>query len=225
MLRVLTIVGILAFVSGCQTGSTDTSGALSSAVGTSDVETTDAGTGEAQALDADGNPIVADDAEISEAQNLDADGNPIVAEADAEETNAAASDPSADTSAVSEAQPSSDPTVAAVQAMASIRNKDGEAAAVVAVFNCYKKARERSASLERARICAAQDFVVSREVISSRPTTATGTNDRALFVSKRHAERIGALMKLKGMNQSQFNTFGAYLHAVAEPEYQKARTS
>ncbi|MDZ7823183.1 MAG: hypothetical protein U5K75_03490 [Ahrensia sp.] len=55
--------------------------------------------------------------------------------------------------------------------------------------------------------------------------TATGTGDRALLVSKRHGARIGALMQLKGMGQAQFNTFGKYLHQVAEPAFTQALKS
>ena len=205
MLRILALFGILAIVSGCQTGSTDTAGALSSAAGT------------------DGAAVVSSDADGS--QILDADGNVVAANGDAEAEVTEVGQQATDASVPSAAPSNADPVVVAVHSMAAIRNKDGEPAAVLAVFACYKKAREKSVSLTSARICAAQDFVVSREVISKRPATATGTGDRALLVSKRHAERIGALMKLKGMNQNQFNTFGAYLHAIAEPEYQKARKS
>lgn len=205
MLRILTLIGLLAIVSGCQTGGTDTAGALSSAAGTDNVES---------AVDS-----------TEEAPALDADGNLIVVEGESAEEGAVVADQETAISAPPDEQRSANPIVASVQAMAYIRGKDGESAAVLAVLDCYKKAREKSVSLTAARICAAQDFVVSREVISKRPASATGTNDRVLLVSKRHAERIGALMKLKGMNQSQFNTFGAYLHAIAEPEYQKARQS
>ena len=205
MLRILATIGILAIISGCQTGGTDTAGALSSAAGT------DAAT--AVSSEVDGSPI------------LDADGNVVAANGEGEAKDTQVDQLTAEVSAPRAEQPNADPVVASVQSIAAIRNKDGEPAAILAVLACYKKARSKSASLTAARICAAQDFVVSREVISKRPATATGTGDRALLVSKRHAERIGALMKLKGMNQSQFNTFGAYLHAIAEPEYQKVRKS
>ncbi len=203
MLRIFALFGLLAIVTGCQTGVTDTAGALSSAAGTEGVFAT--GT------------------EVEGSQTLDADGNVIAENGDDAETDV---DLQADDAGAPAAQPSNvDPVVAGVQSIAAIRNKDGEPAAVLAVFACYKMARDKSVALTGARICAAQDFVVSREVISKRPATATGTGDRALLVSKRHAERIGALMKLKGMSQNQFNTFGAYLHAIAEPAYQKARQS
>lgn len=203
MLRILALIGVLAVVSGCQTSGTDTAGALSSAAGNADAAAANAN-GDQPALEQDGQDVAAG-GETSESADGDA---PQGAEA----------------SAVAPVKSSSaDPVVAGVQTVASIRNEKGEGAAILKVLDCYKQARERSVSLALARICAAQDFVVSREVISNRPANATGTNDRPLLVSKRHAERIGALMKLKGMNQNQFNTFGAYLHAVAEPEYQKAR--
>lgn len=205
MLRTFVIVSLLAILAGCQTGSTDTAGTLSSATGAESVADSDTGAEGLQVLDADGNVVTPDE------QSADTE-TPV-----AEQTT--------DASAASDNQRSADRVVAGVQDIAAIRNTKGEPAAVLAVFACYKKARERAVSLTAARICAAQDFVVSREVISKRPSSATGTNDRALLVSKRHPERIGALMKLKGMNQSQFNTFGSYLHAIAEPEYQKARKS
>lgn len=201
MLRILATVGIFAVLSGCQTGGTDTAGALSSAAGNDGVELAAADAEQSLVVDGDGNATQPDDGSTG---------------AEVEVEKQATNDVS---------QPNADPVVAGVQKIAAIRNEDGEPAAVLAVLDCYKKARDRAVPLTGARICAAQDFVVSREVISKRPATATGTGDRALLVSKRHAERIGALMKLKGMNQSQFNTFGAYLHAVAEPEYQKARKS
>lgn len=205
MLRILALIGILVIVTGCQTGSTDTAAALSSAAGTEGVAVAGADAEDAQSVDADGSIVV---------ENGEAETNQAVDDQQDADANSASAQPA-----------NADPVIAGVRSIAAIRNKNGEPAAVLAVFSCYKKAREKSVTLTGARICAAQDFVVSREVISSRPATATGTNDRPLLVSKRHAERIGALLKLKGMNQSQFNTFGAYLHAVAEPEYQKARQS
>ncbi|MEM8541418.1 MAG: hypothetical protein AAGF25_10730 [Pseudomonadota bacterium] len=245
MLRTFLIVSLLAILAGCQTGSTDTAGTLSSATGTDSSSAGNATEDGQQVVDADGNIVTnGGDTNAEGLQVLDADGNVV---ADAGDTSAEGSQvPDAD--AVAEGKETSDtdtpvaeqstdvatapdnarsanPVVAGVQDIAAIRNTKGEAAAVMAVFACYKRARERSVSLTEAQVCAAQDFVVSREVISSRPSSATGTNDRALLVSKRHPERIGALMKLKGMNQSQFNTFGSSLHAIAEPEYQKARAS
>ena len=247
MLRTFIIASLLAILAGCQTGSTDTAGTLSSATGTDSANAGDASAEGLQVVDADGN-VVADvgdtsaeelqvldadgnvvtdagDTSVEGQQGPDADGNVVAEDKETSGTDAQVAEQTADTSTTPDNTRSADPVVAGVQDIAVIRKTKGEPAAVTAVFACYKKARERAVSLDEARICAAQDFVVSREVISNRPSSATGTNDRALLVSKRHPERIGALMKLKGMNQSQFNTFGSYLHAIAEPEYQKARAS
>lgn len=198
-LRLFIAVGLLGFLIGCQTGGADTAGALSSAAANSDIAATDEDSADGLVTD-----VSADDANAN-APEIDAN----VAETESRTDRATAGDP----------------VLQGVKEIARIRGRDGESAAVLAVFACYKKARDRSVTLTGARICAAQDFVVSREVISKRPANATGTGDRALLVSKRHAERIGALMQLKGMNQNQFNTFAAYLNAVAEPAYQAARKS
>ncbi len=202
MLRALILTCILGGLAGCQTSGADTEGVLGSAVGTDQAQVSAIDPEQALVTDEQGNPIAEGEANETEAET---------------EIAAAPASPAASSG--------SDIVLNGLRDIAALRKKGGERAAIEAVFACYKQARARSVRLGQARVCAAQDFAVSREVIAARPAGATGTGDRALFISKRHAERIGALMKLKGMNQSQFNTFGRYLHAVAEPAYQEARRS
>ncbi len=204
MLRALILIFVIGGLAGCQTSGADTEGVLASAVDTDQAQVSAIDPEQASVADEEGNVIAQGETDASEA-----------------ETETAAATPAASTASSA----GSDAVVIGLREIAVIRNKGGERAAIEAIFACYKQARARSVRLGQAQVCAAQDFAVSREVISARPANATGTGDRALFISKRHAERIGALMKLKGMNQSQFNTFGRYLHAVAEPAYQEARQS
>lgn len=199
-----TLLAFMLFaLAACQTGNTDTDGALSTVVG-----------------EGANNAAKPEDAPSSAEENSAPKVDPV------ETVKAEEAKPEAKPEPKVEATPEppkGDAIEASMAEIAAIRKSQGERGAVTAIFACYEKARAKSASLEQAKICAAQDFAVSREIIVARPENATGTGDRALLVSKRHASRIGALLQFKGMSQSQFNTFGRYLHAVAEPAYKKAR--
>lgn len=202
MLRFLSTMFLVLVLSGCQTGGTDTESTLASAA-----------------------------IETSETQNAEAVEDPAADTADSgasDEVQEPVSEPVAEKPekpAVTNTGGSSDQNIVkGVERIAGIRGSKGERGAIESIFSCYSKARKPGSTIELAKICAAIDFVVSREVLAKRPASATGTGDRALVISKRHAERIGALLQFKGMSQSQFNTFGKFLHAVAEPAYKKART-
>ncbi len=113
-----------------------------------------------------------------------------------------------------------DAILAGVEAIARKRKAEGHSAALASVLDCYKRAQAQSVSLDVARICAAQDFVISRAIEDENG--GPGRSSPALLVAGRAPERIGALMQLKGMSQPAFNTFGRYLHAVALPAFEKA---
>lgn len=120
-------------------------------------------------------------------------------------------------------RPGADPVLDAVEKIGRLQKAQGTLAAMDVVFACYERAKDRKASLTDARICAAQDFAVSKSVEEGRAKRVGGQSDvRASIIASRVAQRIGALMQLKGMGQAEFNRFGLYLHQVAKPAHARA---
>lgn len=120
-------------------------------------------------------------------------------------------------------RPDRDPVLDAVEKIGRLQKAQGTLAAMDIVFSCYERAKDRQASLTDAKACAAQDFAVSKSVEEGRAKRAGGQADvRASIIASRVAQRIGALMQLKGMSQADFDRFGLYLHEVAKPAHVRA---
>lgn len=118
---------------------------------------------------------------------------------------------------------SSDPVLTAVVRIGRLQKAQGTLAAMDAVFQCYERAQEPRATIADAKVCAAQDFAVSKSVEEGRAQPAGRQADaRSAIISRRAAQRIGALMQLKGMNQAEFDRFGLYLHQVVKPAHIRA---
>lgn len=116
-----------------------------------------------------------------------------------------------------------DPIVDAVERVGRLQKAQGTLAAMDTVFQCYEKARDPRAPMLLAKTCAAQDFAVSKSVEEGRARRVGGQADvRASIIARRVAQRIGALMQLKGMGQAEFNRFGLYLHQVVKPAHMRA---
>ena len=116
-----------------------------------------------------------------------------------------------------------DPIVDAVERVGRLQKAQGTLAAMDAVFQCYERAQEPRATIADAKVCAAQDFAVSKSVEEGRAQPAGRQADaRSAIISRRAAQRIGALMQLKGMNQAEFDRFGLYLHQVVKPAHIRA---
>ncbi len=113
--------------------------------------------------------------------------------------------------------------VDAAASIAALQKARGNLAALDDIFACYERAKAKDAPIGEAKVCAAQDFVVSKSVNeqTAKPENAA-RNKRAKFIAKRSAERIGAVLQAKGMNQGQFNVFGRFLHSHVLPAYQRA---
>ncbi|MFP1633489.1 hypothetical protein ACLB6G_17290 [Zhengella sp. ZM62] len=120
-------------------------------------------------------------------------------------------------------RPGADPVLDAVEKIGRLQKAQGTLAAMDVVFACYEHAKDRKASLSDAKVCAAQDFAVSKSVEEGRARRMGGQSDvRATIIASRVAQRIGALMQLKGMGQAEFDRFGQYLHQVAKPAHARA---
>lgn len=126
-------------------------------------------------------------------------------------------------SAQADTQPDELRLVKAAESIAALQRAKGNLAALDDVFACYERAKAKDAPISDAKVCAAQDFVVSKSVNeqTAKPENAA-RNKRAKFIAKRSAERIGAVLQAKGMNQGQFNVFGRFLHSHVLPAYQRA---
>ena len=115
---------------------------------------------------------------------------------------------------------SNDRVLAAVEAIARLRKTKGHQAAMAQVLACYNRASAPSVPVEASKVCAAQDFVISRALEDENGGPGRGSPQ--LIIAGRAPERIGALMQAKGMSQQAFNTFGLYLNSVALPAFRKA---
>lgn len=112
---------------------------------------------------------------------------------------------------------------AAVLGIARLEKAKGSKAALNSVFECYSRAQSPKVTLAQAQVCAVQDFVVSRYTENQlEERYKNRAPPRALVVARRAPQRIGALMELKNMRQSQFNAFGRYMTGVALPTYEQA---
>jgi hypothetical protein len=108
----------------------------------------------------------------------------------------------------------------AMTRIAGVQESRGNRVALSQVLQCYERAKKREATMDDARVCAAQDFVISKSVLEDSPRERDGT---LILLSKRSAQRIGAVLQFKGMGQSQFNNFARYLHSFALPAYRQAK--
>ena len=113
-----------------------------------------------------------------------------------------------------------DAVLAAVEAIAGVRKARGHQAALAQVLDCYNKASAPSVSVEASKVCAAQDFVISRTLEDENG--GPGRGSAQLIIAGRAPERIGALMQAKGMSQPAFNTFALFLNNIALPAFRKA---
>lgn len=110
-----------------------------------------------------------------------------------------------------------------IREIARLQGSRGDLVAYQQIFACYGKAQQPRAPIADAKVCAAQDFVISKNVLASaRSRGGDAEYKRAMLVAERHAQRIGALMEFKGMNQSQFNAFGRFLHTDGKTAYLQA---
>lgn len=113
----------------------------------------------------------------------------------------------------------------AVVDIAKLHKAKGHQAALARVSDCYTRAQSKDVTMEQSKICAVQDFAISRATENRfKAQGKSNARNRTLIVAKRAPERIGALMQLKGMTQSQLNSFALYLHAVVLPTFEKTRT-
>lgn len=118
---------------------------------------------------------------------------------------------------------SRDPVLAAVFEIGRLQKVKGTLEAMDVVFRCYERAQDPRASITDAKICAAQDFAVSKSVEEGRAKPLGGQADaRSAIIAGRVAHRIGALMQLKGMGQAEFDRFGFYLHQYVKPAHIRA---
>ena len=117
------------------------------------------------------------------------------------------------------AQSESDRLRNAVIQIAGLEKEQGRDAAFRSVLACYERAKSREAPVVVAKECATQDFVISRG-----RQEAGGQRDQQLIIAERAPQRIGAMMELKGMGQTEFNSFGLFLNRVALPAYRQARS-
>lgn len=206
MLRALALCLLLALAACQSTGSDGKVDALASVTD----DKTDVATAE--------EPAVVGLAETEEADAAAA--TPVTAPVAADANTTAAVDPAP----ASAPTKTSDAVLNGVQAIARTYSQGGRDKALRDVLACYQRVQGRSASIAAAKVCAAQDFVVSNAVTDAyKAAGRVAKRDRTVLVAERVAERIGALMQLKGMSQSQFNTFGLYLHQVAKPAFDRAR--
>ncbi|MEL6919683.1 MAG: hypothetical protein AAFO77_01475 [Pseudomonadota bacterium] len=188
-------------LAGCQTNTSETTSAIPV------LESASEGSESGGALEAEVS------AAASEPNETDADQatNTDDPDADAGQAQAVASAP---------ARQSEDERLrGAVTQIAAIEDERGRNAAFQSVFSCYERAKLRDAPISLAKVCATQDFVLSRGRVD-----AGGDRDQLLIIAERAPQRIGALMELKGMGQSQFNQFGLFLNRVALPTYRQTQS-
>ncbi|MEM1376558.1 MAG: hypothetical protein AAGG69_04135 [Pseudomonadota bacterium] len=197
--RAAIILAALAFVSACQTNSTETTSAIPVLESASD----------------DSSPAVVSD-ETSAAEATDADTS---TDAPPAETAAEPAETTPAQQVASVRQSEEERLTKAATDIAGLEASRGREAAFNSVLGCYERAQQQSSPVSLAKICATQDFVISRGRLD-----AGGGRDRLLIIAQRAPQRIGALMELKGMRQAEFNQFGLFLNRIALPAYKQSKS-